>query len=69
MSKNDRQELINKLSFIGYYANQENKDTVFLAIAAVYYLSEKKIEILKQHAEEVANNRTTWDRELILEII
>lgn len=69
MDKEERQSLINKLSFIGYYTDVENKDTVFLAIAAVYSLSEKKIEILKQHAEEVANNRTTWDRELILEII
>jgi hypothetical protein len=69
MSKEERQLLINKLSFIGYYAEAENKDSVFLAIAAVYSLSDKNIEIIKQHAEEVANNQTAWNRELILEII
>ena len=65
----ERQVLINKLSFIGYYAEAENKDSVFLAIAAVYSLSDEKVEIVKQHAEEVANNQTAWNRELILEII
>lgn len=69
MSNEERQLLINKLSFIGYYAEAENKDSVFLAIAAVYSLSDKNVEIIRQHAEEVANNQTAWDRELILEII
>ncbi len=69
MTKEERQLLINKLSFIGYYANQENKDSIFLSIAAVYSLSDDKVEIIKQHAEEVANNQTTWNRELILETI
>ena len=69
MSKEELQLLINKLSFIGYYAEAENKDSVFLAIAAVYSLSDKNVEIIRQHAEEVANNQTAWNRELILEII
>lgn len=69
MTKEERQLLINKLSFIGYYAEAENKDSVFLAIAAVYSLSDKNVEIVRQHAEEVANNQTTWNRELILETI
>ncbi len=69
MTKEERQLLINKLSFIGYYAEAENKDSIFLAIAAVYSLSDKNVEIVRQHAEEVANNQTTWNRELILETI
>ena len=69
MCKEELQLLINKLSFIGYYAEAENKDSVFLAIAAVYSLSDKNVEIIRQHAEEVANNQTAWNRELILEII
>ena len=69
MTKEERQLLINKLSFIGYYAEAENKDSIFLAIAAVYSLSDDKVEIVRQHAEEVANNQTTWNRELILETI
>lgn len=69
MTKDDRQELINKLSFIGYYADPGLKDSVFLAIAAVYSLSDKNVETIRQHAEEVANNQTPWNRELILEII
>ena len=69
MTKEERQELINKLPFIGYYAEAENKDSVFLAIAAVYSLSDMNVKIIRQHAEEVANNQTTCNRELILEII
>ena len=69
MTKEERQLLINKLSFIGYYAEAENKDSIFLAIAAVYSLSDDKVEIVRQHAEEVDNNQTTWNRELILETI
>ena len=69
MTKAERQLLINKLSFIGYYTEAENKDSVFLAIAAVYSLSDENVEIIRQHAEEVANKITNWNRELILETI
>jgi len=69
MTKDDRQELINILSFIGYYADQDLKDSVFLTIAAVYSLSDKNVEIIRQHAKEVANNQTPWNSELILGII
>jgi len=69
MTKDDRQELINILSFIGYYAEQDLKDSVFLTIAAVYSLSDEKVEIIRQHAKEVANNQTPWNSELILGII
>jgi len=69
MNKEERQLLINKLSFFSYYAEAEYKDSVFLAIAAVYSLSDKNVEVIRQHAEEVANNQTTWNRELILETI
>jgi len=44
MTKEERQLLINKLSFIGYYTEAENKDSVFLAIAAVYSLSDENVE-------------------------
>jgi len=69
MDKDGRQALINKLSFIGYYAEPEIKDSVFLAIAAVYSLSEEKLAIIRKHAEEVSKKEATWNRELIIENI
>ena len=46
MTKTEHQELINKLAKIGYGADEEDKNAVFLAIAASYSLSHEKLDIL-----------------------
>jgi hypothetical protein len=69
MTKVEHQELINKLAKIGYDADGGDKNAVFLAIAASYSLPYEKLDILKHHAEEVANNQTLLNIQLILETI
>jgi len=69
MTKEEHQELINKLARIGYHADGEDKDVVFLAIAASYSLPYEKLDILKHHVEEVSNNQTLLNTQLILETI
>lgn len=69
MTKEEHQELVNKLAMIGYHAEGKDKDAVFLAIAACYSLPYEKLDIIKQHAEEVANNQTLLNIDLILETI
>lgn len=68
MTSHKRQELINKLSMIGYYEKEENKNSIFLSIAAVYHMSEDKYLILQNHVEEVLKKNATWDKEIIYKI-
>lgn len=53
---------------IGYYEKEENKNSIFLSIAAVYHMSEDKYLILQNHVEEVLKKNATWDKEIIYKI-
>lgn len=65
MLQEERQEIINNLSFIGYYANEEHKDSVFLAIAAMYRISDDKALILKNKVDSINKGESNWDPDII----
>ena len=68
MTNEVRQAIINKLSRIGYYGPAEIKDSVFLTIAAIYYISEENTFKVDKHASEILNEQTTWNVNLFREI-
>ena len=68
MDKSKRQEVIDKLSRIGYYGSAEIKDSVFLTIAAMYSASDEKIDLVDKHATQVLKEEATWNINLFREI-
>lgn len=65
MTREERQLVINKLAFIGYYAQEQNKDSVFLTIAAMYSASDENCKMIAEHVEDVVREKTTWNPEII----
>ena len=65
MTREERQVVINKLAFIGYYTQEQNKDSVFLTIAAMYNTSEENCIVIGNHVEEVLNKNATWNPDII----
>lgn len=65
MNREERQLVINKLAFIGYYATEQNKDSVFLTIAAMYNTSDDNCKIIAEHVEDVVREKATWNPEII----
>lgn len=65
MLKADRQEIINKLSYIGYYAEEQYKDSVFLTIAAMYRIDDEKALIVKEKVDSINKGECLWDPGII----
>jgi hypothetical protein len=65
MTREERLLVINKLAFIGYYTHVQNKDSVFLTIAAIYNTSEENCIVIAKHVEDVVNKKATWDSNII----
>jgi hypothetical protein len=65
MTKEDRQLVINKLAFIGYYTQEQNKNSIFLTIAAMYNASDENCKMIAEHVESVVKDKATWNPEII----
>lgn len=65
MTKEERQLVINKLAFIGYYTQEQNKDSVFLTIAALYNTSDENCKIIAEHVESVVKDKATWNPDIL----
>lgn len=69
MSNTKRQELINKLSMIGYHAKKEDKNSIFLCIAYLYRTTDEKAIIIENHVNDILNNSAIWDSSIVYKIV
>ena len=60
MPQKEVQELINKLAYIGYCAEESDKQSIFLTIASVYS-SPEFAKIVKNHVSDILDNKAKWD--------
>lgn len=66
MNREERQVVINKLANIGYYTqNTEDKNTIFIVIAAMYNTSDENCIVIANHVDEVLNKNATWNPDIL----
>jgi hypothetical protein len=66
MNREERQIVINKLANIGYFTqDKEDKNTIFIVIAAMYNTSDENCTVIANHVDDVLNKKATWNSDIL----